>query len=162
MCFGTRFIKDETPERVATLEALDLWRKHHWNYQHLLIEYNDLLKMKKDLGLKLQTISKADLQDYPRSDFLSIKTEDEAMSYLLERDLRQLHRIISDIHRIVQTSYTYRTLIAKCDDYAVQIRKALNPPPKYLIKDLMPKSSSSRCHRTASSGEYDYNYAANG
>ena len=160
MCFGTQFVKDETPERAATLEALDLWRKHHWNYQHLLIEYNDLLKMKKDLGLKLEVIKRADLQDYPRSDFLSIKTEDEVMAYLLKSSLRQIHTIIGTVHRIVETSYTYRTLIAKCDDYAVQIRKTLNPPPKYLIKDLMVKSSSIRCHRTSTGGEYDYNYDA--
>lgn len=119
---GKTIIKENKYDVVN--DAMYLWGVYSDLYRNLPEEYERLLEEKRTLGLKLHTITKSDLKDYPEIKFLKLETSEEAKEYLLDKRPSEIQAIIRDIKSMAGTNYAFRTLRNNVEESIRQIKKA--------------------------------------
>ena len=119
---GKTILKEDKYDVVN--DAMYLWGVYSNMYRNLPEEYERLLKEKRELGLKLKTINKSELKDYPEIKFLELETSEEAKEYLLDKKPSEIEVIIHDIKAMANTNYAFRTLRTRVAESYQQIKKA--------------------------------------
>ena len=147
MCYGKKFKEQPTKAEESIANAMYLWSLYGERYRTLLEEYHNLLAKKRELGLPLKPIRQTELAEFPRIEFLYISDVDVAEKYLEGKTLREVHVICNRIKEMIETNYVYRTLVAKVNDYASEIR--IHNAPKLRIMEITLKGQRTRCHRTS-------------
>ena len=104
----------------AMSKAIHLWTLYSAEYSSNLAVYSELLQRKIELNIKKNVIHKGVLVDYPRIDFLRLKTEAEAQAYLSKLSVSELEKLIESISDL-KYNYVYNTVVGWIRDARYQI-----------------------------------------
>ena len=107
----------------AASKAIYLWTLYSAEYSSNLAVYSELLQKKIELNIKKKVIRKGILTDYPRIDFLRLKTEAEAQAYLSKLSVSELEKLIESISDL-KYNYAYNTIVSWIRDARYQISRS--------------------------------------
>ncbi len=107
-------------ESVA--KAMRLWTTYAKAYQTTLSRYKDLLNEKMELGIyPLHKVSLEILRAYPKVEFLTIGTYDEAREYLDKLDVYGVKNVIKEVDDLL-SHYSYVTIKNRVSEFDYQVR----------------------------------------
>ena len=151
---GARLI-DKNRHNEAVAEAMHLWDLYGERYRNLLPRYHELLQKKREYNLRSRVVNKRDIDEFPQISFLYIENRDEAHEYLLNQTTAGIHRLCNRISEMVETNYSYRTLVTRCNDLAAELRRVQAHTKSIYAKESREFTSGflTRCKRTGRTRE---------
>lgn len=135
-------------------EAIRVWKKYSCEYRVLLDNYYYLLGLKRALietgqmkRVRLDTIKKSMLDEYPDIEFLSYMSESDALHHIKLLDNGEIYCIIREVNAFAESALT-QTLRAKVYDYNHQIQTRDVRKSIYALDPSACKSKGKHSHRT--------------
>ena len=106
-------------------ELFRLWTEHALCFQNLVDEYNKLIAEKRKRKiLPIRPLPKPVIREFPKNDFLEIKTAEGAEMYLENLDEKELKILLNKVDNILRYNYSYITMRNRVCDLRHQIRRS--------------------------------------
>ena len=108
------------------IEAMEIWDIHSARYVTNLEMYHVLLKQKRELNIRLHTIKKSVLRDYPNIIFLKMESQEAAMSFLAALETKKIRKLIIDVQYTLHYDYCFVTVSNWVSEAMYQIKNHNN------------------------------------
>lgn len=141
----------------ALENAMKQWYLHSATFRTTDKEYDDLLEklkklQKKHPNIAIHPMKPNERKQYPKCEFLRIKTEEEAFEYLQDLTPKEINQLATDVGELVENRI-YVTMKDRVIDFKTQIR-LINEPKRCLYSEPVKEKTS--CHRVARTNRDDY------
>lgn len=111
------------PREEMERELMDMFFVHGPAFSTNVDTYLSLLEIKKDKGIyPINAIKKDELVEYPRIEFMELRSDIEASKYLSALSKPELYRLMRKIEEALN-SYIYVTIMNRIKDYRVEIAR---------------------------------------
>lgn len=112
------------PSRQSLIsQAMKYWKVHAESWVSNIPVYEELLEKKRELGMvPLGIIKKSTLDEYPKIEFMEIRTEEKAREYLRTINSEDLLHLVKGIEKGLN-SHAYVTVKNRILDFRAQLKR---------------------------------------
>lgn len=106
--------------------AMNKWHLHSNDFRTMPERYNQLIAEKRALKMKISALSRSTIAGYPKNDFLSKETIEEAKNFLNDKTEEEIALIVAEINDIIKYNHSYVSMKSFIIDAEYKIRNHKN------------------------------------